>query len=560
MAGKSAILSIKILTDASKAKAGMADAEKSVGGFGSKLQKGSVVAAGALAAVGVAAVGAAKAAAEDQQAQAVLANTLHKAAGATDAQVAATEDWISKTAAATGVADDQLRPALANLVRATGDVTKSQDAMGVALDVAAATGQDVEAVTKALAKGYGGNTKALGKLVPGMDKAVLASGDMNKVMAELQRTTGGAAAVAADTAAGKMARFQLAMDEAKESAGAVLLPALSALSGVLLTVGGMAQKHSTAFVALAVAIGLIAGAVIAVNAAMKVYQATLVVVNAIQKATWLSNPIFLIIAAIILLVAAVVLLWKKSETFRSVVLGVWGAIRVAAIAVANVIRTVWNLVFAVLRAYVMAYVAVFRAAFNIIRSVVGTVTGWVKAAWAAVWAILKAGATGTKIVITAAFNAIRGPISAVTSWVQRTWGSMVSAVKRAMSGLASVLSAPFDAAKRAIDLVVNAVSSLVGWLGRIRVPHISWPKPPSWLAGIVGQAAAPTVATTGVGGGFRAAAMPTARTTTATTGGIVINVSGAIDPEATARQIRRILAAHNGRMGRGGVLHPVGTV
>ena len=65
----------------------------------------------ALAAVGfgVKAVGAAV---EDQKAQAILANTLKNSTGARASDVASVEDWVSKMTLATGVADDELRPAL----------------------------------------------------------------------------------------------------------------------------------------------------------------------------------------------------------------------------------------------------------------------------------------------------------------------------------------------------------------------------------------------------------------------------------------------------------------
>ena len=70
-------------------------------------------------------------------------------------------------------------------------------------------------------------------------------------------------------------------------------------------------------------------AVYAVNTALKVYQATLVVITAVQAAAFLTNPIFLVIAAVVLLVAGIVLLWKRSETFRNFVLGMWEAIKAA---------------------------------------------------------------------------------------------------------------------------------------------------------------------------------------------------------------------------------------
>jgi phage-related protein len=553
MAG-SAILTIKILTDATKAQAGLKDVEKSAGGFGDKLKKGSLLAAGALAAVGAVALDAARSAAEDEQAQAVLANTLQKSAGATKEQVAATEDWISKTAAATGVADDQLRPALANLVRATGDVTKSQDAMGVALDVAAATGQDVESVSKAMAKGYAGNTAALGKLVPGLDKAVLKSGDMSQVMKELQRTTGGAAAAAADTAAGKWQRFQLAISETKESAGAALLPILSKLGDVLTVVGNLAQNHAGAFTAIAAVIAVVAVAVMALSVAETIYTAVTTLAGSATIAAWVAAlwPILLVIAAVAAVVAVVILLWNKCSAFRNAILAIWAGIQVATAAVASFFTAVWNAAFALVSAYVRAYMAVVMAVFNAIRAAATAIAGGLKTAWGAVWTAISTGANIAKTAATTAFNGVKTVVSTVSSFVSTTWGAMVTGVTRAMSGLASVLSAPFNAVHTAVMAVVSAVESLIGWLGRIKIPKISLPKIPGFNAS---AAAVPT----GVGGGFSAtalgarAAAPRAVSPTPT-----IIIQGAIDPESTARQIRRILDAHDRRQGLTGVLRPSG--
>ena len=127
---------------------------------------------------------------------------------------------------ATGVADDNLRPALGRLVRSTGDITKAQDLLAIALDISTATGKPLEAVANSLGKAYDGNTAALGKLGIGLDAAELKSMSFEQVQGRLSELFGGAAAANADTYAGKIARVQIAFDEAKETLGAALLPIL----------------------------------------------------------------------------------------------------------------------------------------------------------------------------------------------------------------------------------------------------------------------------------------------------------------------------------------------
>ena len=84
-------------------------------------------------------------------------------------------DWalstVSATSRQTGVADDELRPALETLVTATGSVAKSQKEMKQALDISAASGKDLETVTKAMALAHTGQTARLEKLIPGLSKA-----------------------------------------------------------------------------------------------------------------------------------------------------------------------------------------------------------------------------------------------------------------------------------------------------------------------------------------------------------------------------------------------------
>jgi hypothetical protein len=182
------------------------------------------------AAAGVAAikigVDSVKAAIEDEKAQKSLAVTLKNVTKATDAQIKATEDYIDKTARATGIADDQLRPSLDRLVRSTQDVTKAQKLQQLALDIAAGTGKDLATVTEALGKAYDGNLGALKRIGVPLDENIVKTKDFDAAVIALSETFEGQADAAANTFAGRLARFKVAIDEAKESLGQALLPLL----------------------------------------------------------------------------------------------------------------------------------------------------------------------------------------------------------------------------------------------------------------------------------------------------------------------------------------------
>jgi phage-related protein len=233
MAG-SRTLKLSILGDVDNLNKSLKTAGKDVETFGDKMGKvGKMVGAAFVAAAAAAGayaikigVEGVKAAIADEKAQTQLALALENATGATQAQIAATEQSILQMSLATGVADDELRPALGRLVRSTGDITQAQDLLSTALDISTATGKPLETVANALGKAYDGNTASLGKLGIGLSAAELKTMNFTQVQGKLSDLFGGAAARNADTYAGRIARMQVAFDEAKETIGFALLPIL----------------------------------------------------------------------------------------------------------------------------------------------------------------------------------------------------------------------------------------------------------------------------------------------------------------------------------------------
>jgi len=237
MAG-SRTLKLSILADVDdlnkKLKAANADVETSA----DKISKWGKAAAAGFALAGAAAIkfgiDFAKAAAEDAAAQEKLDATIRATTAATDAQVAAVGDWITKTSVAIGITDDQLRPAFSRLVRSTKDTEEAQRLLNLAMDLSSATSKPLETVTNALAKAYDGNYAALNKLGLGIDASAIKAKDFDGITKELAATYGSFAENEAETAAKKFERIKIATDEAKESIGAALLPVVEELSTFLL--------------------------------------------------------------------------------------------------------------------------------------------------------------------------------------------------------------------------------------------------------------------------------------------------------------------------------------
>ena len=235
MATGTRALTLKLLADVDNFTKNLKSADTEVKTFGDKVGDFGKKAGLAFAAAGAAAVAYAgklavdgvKSAIADAAAQEKLALTLKNVTGATDAQIAATEDYITQTSLAFGVTDDELRPSLERLARATGDVEKAQKLQTVAIDVAAGSGKSLEAVTNAMAKAAEGNTSALGKLGLGLSAAQLKTMSMEEVTAKLAGTFENQASAQADTFQGKMTRLQIAFDEGKETVGAFILDAIT---------------------------------------------------------------------------------------------------------------------------------------------------------------------------------------------------------------------------------------------------------------------------------------------------------------------------------------------
>lgn len=296
---------------------------------------------------------------EDAASQRKLAVALENSVGATRNQIGAVEDWISAQGVALGVTDDELRPAFQRLVQATGDIGKAQKLAAIAMDASAGSGKSLKVVTEAIAKAQNGNLGSLSRLGIAIKNADGSTKTFDQTMKEMSKTFSGQASAAANTAQGKFDRLKLVMDETKESIGAKLIPVALKFADFMLTkvipasekvgttlgrVSGFVKQHQTAIIALTttiaalVVITKIHAAVMAVQAAgglLKYIAATKIVttVTRVWTATqWLlnaaltANPVGIVIVAIAALAAGIVIAWRKSETFRDIVMKLGAAL------------------------------------------------------------------------------------------------------------------------------------------------------------------------------------------------------------------------------------------
>ena len=459
------------------------------------IKKAAVPAGLALAAMGAFAFDAVKAFAEDDVAAQKLATTLGNVTGATDAQVASVEDFITKTSIAAAVADDELRPALEKLVRGTGDVTKAQDLLGLALDISAGTGKDLGAVADALSKAFNGNLGPLKKLDPALATIIENGGDVDDVFAAMSDTFSGQADTAAKTTQGKMKSLGIQMGELKESIGKAVLPLVEKMLPALEKFATWAQENPKLVTILAAAMGILAASIVAVNIAMAL------------------NPFVAVAAAVIALAAGLAYLWVKFDDLRPLIFGLvtgpFGLMIAAFVYLKNAADDVLNFV-----------INLFKTVFN-----------WAKDNWPLLLAILT-GPFGMAIAFIVKF---KDDIMSVFSLIY-------NGIKATMGFVADVITAPFKAAFRAVaglwNSTVGALSfSVPSWVPVIGGKGFDVPNIPMLAEG--GIVTGPTLAMIGERG--PEAVIPLNRAGGMGMGNqITVNVSSA-DPNAVVAALQQYI-------------------
>ncbi len=189
-------------------------------------------------------------------------------------------------------------------------------------DYAAKTGKDLPTAATDLGKAILGQGRGLKAIGVNFKDAGSASKNYAQLQDVLNAKVGGFASKEGKTAAGQAEILRNQWGELEEMAGSKLVPALTKLAGILTQVIGFTQKYADVIVPVVSVLGTVVGLVWALNKAAKIYTATQAALNIVLAA----NPIGLVIIAIAALVTGLVIAYKKSETFRNIVNGAFGAV------------------------------------------------------------------------------------------------------------------------------------------------------------------------------------------------------------------------------------------
>lgn len=496
--GSTAILAIRIISDASNAAAGFNEANGAAGGMQQRMGQAAVASAAVVA--GMVAIGAAsvKAASDAQQA----AGAVESVFGAASAEVLKYGENAAQSVGLAASAYDQLAAVLGaqlkNLGVPMGQVAgQTNELIELGADLSATFGgttADAVGALSALFRGevdpiekYGVsikqadvNARLAAQGLSGLEGEAKKSAETQARLALLYEQTAAAQgqfARESDTLAGQTQRMNAEFENAKASLGQALLPILTKLATVLADVANWINQNQTAFMVIAGVVGGLAVAIITLNAAMTAYQVIagiIAAVNAIQASAWFATavaemaalwPLALIVVAILAVIAVVILIVNNLDVLKE-----W-----------------WNIAFEAGR----------------------TAIQWC-------WDLLKS----------------------VGDWIAGVFSAIVTRIGDVFSSAFGIAKRVVDAMLAPINAVIGAIQSLIGWIGSIKFPSM-----PGWMSALnpfsmsvtpAGAFAVSSPATSpfGPAGAPRVASRIT---------NVSIVVNGAVDPVATGRQIGRTL-------------------
>jgi uncharacterized membrane protein YphA (DoxX/SURF4 family) len=281
---------------------------------------GAMLGAGTAMAMGL--VSAANAAAEEETGIVKLSTAMKNMGLSYDDTRESLEAWIDAQQQKTSVADSEQRDALATLITATGDMTKAQDLLSVAMDVSAGTGKDLASSTQLIGYALAGNWGMVERMIPSLKEVE----SEEEKWALLRQTFAGQAEAYGQTMAGQMETLKNNMGDVKETLGAALLPVMTDLVGwvqkLVQWVKGLNPdliKWVAIGTAVAAAMLSVGGGLLLIIGFLPQLAAGLAIARTafgLLSVAMSANPIGLIILAVAALIAIIILVVKHWDKIK----------------------------------------------------------------------------------------------------------------------------------------------------------------------------------------------------------------------------------------------------
>ena len=494
MASRSSIIKIKILSDTKGFTSGLDQAQTRLGkvkaGFQSALGPATAI-GGGLAALGKLVSGSASDLNES-------ANAVRVTFGA---QAAAVEALSRKAATSVGLSSSEFNgmavqfSSFANAIGGGGAASVGVlDQMSTRMaDFASVMNLDVAEAAEKFQAGLAGETEPLRKFGIDLSAAnveayaysngIASAGkpltETQKIQARyallMQQTakTQGDFRNTTDQAANAQRLANAQWENARAKLGTALLPAIASVMTAFAGLATWVSENSTLVTTLAAVIGGLVIVVWAVNAATAAWAAIQPVVTVATKVwagvQWLlnaalsANPIGLVVIAIAALVAGLIYAWNNSETFRTIVLNVWAAIKGAVLAVVNWLKTAVPAAFQWVKNAFLNYtpLGLVISHWGQIKTFI---SGAVKNVLAAIeW--IKAIPSKLSAWFGQAKDAAVTKLSSLVEWVKSLPGKIIGALgnvgRMLYNSGASIIQGLIDGIKSMVGRVTGAVGDLL---------------------------------------------------------------------------------------------------
>jgi hypothetical protein len=420
----------------------------------------------------------AKAAMEGRASQAALDTALTDTHQSLKANAGALED-AQNHARSYGFSNDEARAGLTKLEIAFGNTKEATKDLGVTMDLARVKHESLAQAAQTVAMVHAGSTRALKQMGIAIPPVTTTADALKAKYAELhqkipavemaqakltdkQLTAASALKVLTEKVHGQadayakthpMAVFSAQMSDVAEKIGKALIPAIMTVTGLLADMAGWLSKHTTVAKVLVGIIGTLAGALIAVSYATKIYAAYTKIAAAAQflfNAVMDANPITLVILALVALGAALVIAWQHSATFRGIVTGAFNAIK-------GVVSDVMGF-----------FTKTIPAAFS-------QVIGWVKSNWPIIAMIIAGPFAPLVALATNAFgirSALLGAIGAMVRFVGSGIGQIVgffgSLPEKIGGAIQAAASAALGFAQSIGSKIISGITSGLGDLSAVQ--------------------------------------------------------------------------------------------
>lgn len=243
---------------------------------------------------------------------------------------------------------------------------------------------------------------------------------------------------------------------------------LAPVGEILVKIAGWMRENETALRAVAVAVlagmavwktySLVMGIVNGIKTAIVGFRIAMAALNVVMRA----NPIGIIITLLAAMAAGIIYLWNNSETFRNVVLAVWGAIQAAVAAVVNWftgsvvpwLQSAWTSIQTGLAAvgafFSSVWTAIQTAVSTVVNFLIALVTNYIN-----MWvSIITTGLGIIQSIFSSIWNAISGAVSAV-------WNFLVGLVTRSINGWRNIISSVMNAIKGIFSNIWNGIKTVV---------------------------------------------------------------------------------------------------